>query len=389
MFNGNFPMVGGLATQGASVRPQQLATGGLAYNAPPTGIDPYSYGQGGNGGWLFWKPPTPVAPPTPAPDPSISPTGGLGGLGGGMNAWQGGNGGTGGVGSVSSRANGHEWYSDRPTGYANLSPDVFGATMGGDHDSNVGGQSDLGLLDGIATFGTNALGIATFGVPSALGLAYGIANNNPSLSFKDALRDGLYGLRDSLGFITDHEGDGSGDSSGFGGPSGMAGDPGPGTGDPGSAYGATGGLLTPHGFRKPLARGGLAASGLIQGSGGGQDDRVPMTVPADSYVIPADVVAGLGDGNPEEGARRLHRAVGGPAPMGGLSRPGVPVAVSPAEQVIPPDRVAALGGGNVDQGEKALDGFIRNVRKHKTSKGAKHPPKARPADTYMPRGGRR
>ena len=74
--------------------------------------------------------------------------------------------------------------------------------------------------------------------------------------------------------------------------------------------------------------------------------------------------------------------------MGGLSHPGVPVAVSPAEQVIPPDRVAALGGGNIDRGEKALDRFIRNVRKHKTSKGGKHPPKARPAESYMPRGKR-
>ncbi|MFP5515612.1 MAG: hypothetical protein ACLGJC_21310 [Alphaproteobacteria bacterium] len=386
MFNGNFPMVGGLATQGASVRPQQLATGGMAYAAPPAGFDPSTYGQGGNGGWLFWKPPAPAVAPTP--DPMAQPTGGMGGLGGGPMAWHGGDGGAGG-GAPQQNINGREWYSDRPTGYAALNPDTYAATMGGDHDGSVGGTSTADSFGGFLSDTAKSIGAVIGGPLGMLGIGLGIANNRDNLSFVDALKDGLYGLRDSLGLVTDHEGDGSGNSDGFGGNNGMAGDPGHGTGDPGSAYGATGGLLTPRGFRKPLARGGLASSGLILGSGGGQDDRVPMTIPADSYVIPADVVSGLGDGNPEEGARRLHRAVGGPAPMGGLSRPGVPVAVSPAEQVIPPERVAALGGGDTGRGEKALDGFIRNVRKHKTSKGAKHPPKAHPADTYMPRGGKR
>ncbi len=375
MFNGNFPMVGGLATQGASVRPQQLATGGMAYAAPPAGLNPYTYGQGGNGGWLFWKPPAPAVAPTP--DPATQPTGGTGGLGGGPTAWHGGDGGAGG-GAPQQSVNGREWYSDRPTGYAALSPDAFAATMGGDHDGSVGGTSTADSFGGFLADAVSSMAaVANPGLAGMLGIGLGIANNRDNLSFVDAVKD-------AFGW-----GGGGGDAGWGGGNNGMAGDPGSGTGDPSSAYGATGGLLTPHGFRKPLARGGLASSGLIQGPGGGQDDRVPMTIPADSYVIPADVVSGLGDGNPTEGAQRLHRAVGGRAPaMGGLSHPGVPVAVSPAEQVIPPDRVAALGGGNIDCGEKALDGFIQNVRKHKTSKGGKHPPKARPAESYMPRGKR-
>lgn len=379
MLNSNFPMVGGLALQSASVRPQQLATGGLTYNAPTAGFDPYTYGQGKNGGWLFWKPPAPVVAPTP--DPTAQPGGGLGG---GPDAWQGG---TGGTGSTQQTANGREWYSDRPTGYSALSPGAFSATMGGDHDGSVGGTSNASSLGGFLADSLSSMAaVANPGIAGMLGIGLGIANNRDNLSFMDAVKD-------AFGW-----GGGGGDAGWGGGENGDAGIGGDGVGNGGGQStsdgsqgdtAATGGLITSHGVRRPYARGGLAPSGLIQGPGGGQDDRVPMTVPADSYVIPADVVAGLGDGNPTEGAARLHRAVGGRAPaMGGLSRPGVPVAVSPAEQVIPPDRVAALGGGNIDRGEKALDGFVRNVRKHKTSKGSKHPPKARPANSYMPRGKR-
>lgn len=383
MLNSNFPMVGGLAMQGASVRPQQLATGGLAYSGPATGFDPYSYGRGGNGGWLFWKPPAPVTPAPPAIDPSVSPTGGLGG---GRDAWQGGNGSTGGAGSGSPGINGREWYSDRPAGYAHLSPDAFAATMGGDHDGSVGGASNASSLGGFLADSLSSMAaVANPGIAGMLGIGLGIAQNRDNLSLMDAIKD-------ATGW------GGGGDAGWGGGENGDAGIGGDGVGNGGGQStsdgsqgdtAATGGLITGQGVRRPYAHGGLARSGLIQGPGGGQDDRVPMTIPADSYVIPADVVSGLGDGNPEEGAARLHRAVGGRAPvMGGLSRPGVPVAVSPAEQVIPPDRVAALGGGNVDRGEKALDGFVRNVRQHKTSRRGKHPPKARPADSYMPRGKR-
>lgn len=392
MLNSNFPMVGGLAMQGASVRPQQLATGGLAYNAPTTSsFNPYTYGQGGNGGWLFWKPPAPTVVPA-APDPATQPTGGLGGfggLGGGVDDAVhsfGGNGRSASFSNLSPGATGLMGGAPATASIDSARAGVDDSSTHGDHTANPGGFSSKGIGEGLATFGPNALGLGAFGLPSAIGMAYGIANNNPSLSFAAAIRD-------AFGW------GGDGGSAGWGGGThGDAGIGGDGVGNGGGQStsdgsqgdtAATGGLITGHGVRRPYAHGGLTRAGLIQGPGGGQDDRVPMTVPADSYVIPADVVSGLGDGNPAEGAARLHRAVGGRAPaMGGLSRPGVPVAVSPAEQVIPPDRVAALGDGNVDRGEKMLDGYVRNVRKHKTSKGGKHPPKARPAESYMPRGKR-
>lgn len=44
---------------------------------------------------------------------------------------------------------------------------------------------------------------------------------------------------------------------------------------------------------------------LFQGAGGGRDDLVQANVSPNEYIFDADTVADLGDGNPEEGARRL------------------------------------------------------------------------------------
>ena len=44
---------------------------------------------------------------------------------------------------------------------------------------------------------------------------------------------------------------------------------------------------------------------LVQGQGGGQDDNVPAVLSPGEYVWDADTVSAVGDGNNEEGARRL------------------------------------------------------------------------------------
>jgi hypothetical protein len=54
--------------------------------------------------------------------------------------------------------------------------------------------------------------------------------------------------------------------------------------------------------------------GRITGAGGGMDDLIPGTIEgrqkvrlADGeFVVPADVVSGLGDGSTDHGVRRLH-----------------------------------------------------------------------------------
>jgi len=92
--------------------------------------------------------------------------------------------------------------------------------------------------------------------------------------------------------------------------------------------------------RTQLAQGGLASlqQQMQQMAGGGQADNVPAMLSGGEYVMDADVVAALGDGNTEAGA-------------------------------------------------SALDVLRENIRKHKRSAPAhKIPPKAKPAAHYLPKG---
>lgn len=63
----------------------------------------------------------------------------------------------------------------------------------------------------------------------------------------------------------------------------------------------------------PQAAQDLRRGGMIRGPGGGMDDMVTASVNGtkalvsnDEFVIPADVVSGLGDGSSSAGARKLH-----------------------------------------------------------------------------------
>lgn len=81
--------------------------------------------------------------------------------------------------------------------------------------------------------------------------------------------------------------------------------------------------------------GAFDAMRLVHGEGGGQDDKIPAMLSAKEYVFDADAVAAAGDGNPDEGAKKL-------------------------------------------------DELRRNLRAHKRSApSSKIPPKARPLESYM------
>ena len=66
--------------------------------------------------------------------------------------------------------------------------------------------------------------------------------------------------------------------------------------------------------RKKLADGGVAdqfhSSGLFNSAGAGRTDILNRGVPAGGYVVPADVVSGLGEGNTLAGAGVIERMFG-------------------------------------------------------------------------------
>lgn len=115
------------------------------------------------------------------------------------------------------------------------------------------------------------------------------------------------------------------------------------------------------------ANGGAVApfSGYIHGTTGGRTDNKPIDVESGSYVIPADILSGLGEGNSHAGAAALHKMFGmdiqTKAGGGAVGEP-VPIVAASGEMVVPSDKVAAVGGGDLDKGHQVLDALVKHVR---------------------------
>jgi hypothetical protein len=139
-------------------------------------------------------------------------------------------------------------------------------------------------------------------------------------------------------------------------------------------------------------------SGIINMAVGGRTDHIPMNVLEGSYVLPADIVSGLGEGNTLAGSKILDnmfqsgpfgakipnaranpkfpsappmagtttntpaRAAGGRS-MGSASKP-VPIVAAGGEYVVHPETVTQLGKGDMNAGHEYLDNFVKYVRAH-------------------------
>lgn len=135
--------------------------------------------------------------------------------------------------------------------------------------------------------------------------------------------------------------------------------------------------------RRGFAEGGEVSkkihTGPIHSSVAGRTDHLPVHVPSGSYVIPADIVSGMGEGNTIAGFKHLRRMFGG-QPYRGSSAPysqaggpygmaqggkasGVPIVAAGGEYVLHPDQVRDAGGGDIDMGHKVLDAFVLRMRK--------------------------
>jgi hypothetical protein len=143
---------------------------------------------------------------------------------------------------------------------------------------------------------------------------------------------------------------------------------------------------------------GLEHAGMIHSPIAGRTDRIPMSVRSGSFIMPADVVSGLGQGNSMAGASALNKlfklgpygSAGGAAPksiapkMAAMPRPqkmfadggnvdaptaptlgqSPPVSIVAAggEFSVPPEAVAQIGGGDISRGHDILDAFVKHVR---------------------------
>jgi hypothetical protein len=123
-----------------------------------------------------------------------------------------------------------------------------------------------------------------------------------------------------------------------------------------------------HGGRVARSTGGgvVHAGPITQRNDGGRTDTVPLDVRSGAYVVPADIVSGLGQGDTGKGYQVLTHMFGPHSP--GVAPPGaktVPIMAAGGEFVISPEAVARVGRGDLKAGHDALDAWVR-VERRKT-----------------------
>lgn len=114
--------------------------------------------------------------------------------------------------------------------------------------------------------------------------------------------------------------------------------------------------------RQSKAAGGVSDKvhvGPIHSPVAGRTDHLPINVPSGAYVIPADIVSAMGEGNTMSGFR-IANAVFGMQKRG--EEPPVEIVAAGGEYVISPFNVARIGGGDIDRGHSALDEFVTTYR---------------------------
>lgn len=127
----------------------------------------------------------------------------------------------------------------------------------------------------------------------------------------------------------------------------------------------------------------------------GRTDHLPINVPAGAYVLPADVVSGLGQGNTHNGMQVLNKmffqsgplgmppmkggrgsgppkasaskrkfAEGGDVSLvpGGEGDQSVPIMAAGGEFILTPEKVTEIGNGDMDLGHEVMDAFVKHVR---------------------------
>jgi hypothetical protein len=146
----------------------------------------------------------------------------------------------------------------------------------------------------------------------------------------------------------------------------------------------------------------MVPHGMLGGSGLGREDRLPIDVPSGAYVVPSDIVSGIGQGNSQAGGAILSRAfgtgpLGTPAPHvhGGFGGPhnirmGVaklprgsstgsiisqtrfqeggatqhtPIVAASGEYILHPSIVLRIGRGDLKRGHDVLDILMKDLRK--------------------------
>lgn len=114
-------------------------------------------------------------------------------------------------------------------------------------------------------------------------------------------------------------------------------------------------------MRIARAMGGRVHAGpILQRADGGRTDTVPMDVAAGSYVIPADIVSALGEGDTGAGMKAIDGMFGPHAEGGG--KDAVPIIAAGGEYVLSPAQVSKIAGGDLTKAHAMLDEWVKSTR---------------------------
>lgn len=104
-------------------------------------------------------------------------------------------------------------------------------------------------------------------------------------------------------------------------------------------------------------------AGPLNSTVAGRTDHHPISVMAGSYVLPADIISALGEGNTAAGMLVIDQMFPKETQQLKYARGGkVPIAAAGGEFVLTPEQVAAVGGGDIDVGHQILDDWVRKTR---------------------------
>jgi hypothetical protein len=116
--------------------------------------------------------------------------------------------------------------------------------------------------------------------------------------------------------------------------------------------------------RRARAEGGVSEKihvGPIHSNVAGRTDHLPINVPSGSYVIPADIISAMGEGNTMAGFKYANTVFG--VQQNSPEHEPVEIVAAGGEYVITPENVAnRIGGSDVDAGHKNLDEFVQDYR---------------------------
>lgn len=130
-----------------------------------------------------------------------------------------------------------------------------------------------------------------------------------------------------------------------------------------------------------------AMSGALRSSVGGRTDHLRVKAKPGSFVLPADTVSHLGQGNTANGTAVLDKmmktgpyGIHAPKPSARNAIPKPPkppkmpayadggdvpptdILAAGGEYIIPAEKVAEIGGGDMDKGTAILNEFVKSIR---------------------------